>query len=112
MERLSLSKLMFTLSYVVYIIIFSYTEPIYTELIELFKGVVSWQTLAAHLLSDKDGSKVKIIEENNHGNVQKCRAEMLQEYFKSGTVSWEVVLEALRKAGEKNTADKIKQKLL
>ena len=36
---------------------------------------------------------------------------MLQEYFKSGTVSWEVVLEALTKADEKNTVDKIKQKL-
>ena len=72
---------------------------------------MSWQTLAVHLLSDKDGSKVKIIARNNHHNIQDCRAEMLQEYFKSGTVSWEVVLEALTKADEKDTADKIKQKL-
>ena len=37
---------------------------------------------------------------------------MLREYFKSGTVSWKVVLEALMKAGENNIADKIKQILL
>ena len=75
-------------------------------------GVVSWQTLAAHLLSDKDGSKVEIIARNNQHKIRDCRTEMLREYFKSGTVSWEVVLEALMKAGENNIADKIKQILL
>ena len=67
--------------------------------------------IAAHLLSDKDGSKVETIARNNH-TIQGCRAEMLQEYFKSGTVSWEVVIQSLIKAGENNTADNIQQMLL
>lgn len=71
---------------------------------------MSWETLAAHLLSDVDGSKVEIIARNNH-NIQGCRAEMLREYLKSGTISWEVVIQALIKAGEKNTAEKIHQLL-
>ena len=70
---------------------------------------MSWQTLAAHLLNDQDGSKVEIIANNNHHKVQDCRAEMLREYFKSGNVSWETVLEALIKAGEINTVEKIEK---
>ena len=70
---------------------------------------MSWRTLAAHLLNDQDGSKVEIIAKNNHNKVQDCCAEMLREYFKSGNVSWETVLEALIKAGEINTAKKIEK---
>ena len=70
--------------------------------------MASWEKVAAHLLSDKDGSKVEIIARSNQRNVEECRSQMIREYLKSGEVSWEVVLEALMKAGEKRTADKIK----
>ena len=65
--------------------------------------------MAAHLLSDKDGSKVKTIATNNHHIIEDCRAAMLREYFRIGKVSWKKVIEALEKAGEKNTADKIQR---
>ena len=71
----------------------------------------SWKIVAEHLLSDEDGSKVQYIEGNNHGDIQKCRAEMIHEYCKSDNVSWKVVLQALMKAGENNIAEKIIQKL-
>ena len=67
--------------------------------------------MAAFLLSDKDGSKVEIIARNNHHIIEDCRIAMVREYFKSGEVSWNKVLEALTKAGEKTTADKIRRAL-
>ena len=68
---------------------------------------MSWKTVAAHLLSDTDGSKVETIEKDNSYKVADCRAAMIREYMKSGEVSWKKVIEALIKAGEKNIADKI-----
>ena len=62
--------------------------------------------VAAYLLSDEDGSKVEIIARNNH-RIEDCRIDMIREYLKSGNISWKKVLEALRKAGEKSTANKI-----
>ena len=67
--------------------------------------------MAASLLSDKDGSKVEIIARNNHHIIADCRIAMIREYFKSGDISWKKVLEALRKAGEIATVNKI-QRLL
>ena len=90
---------------------FSPTEPTYTELILQFDGIVHWKKVGAFLLSDNDGSKVEIIERNNHYKIEACRIAMVREYFKSGEVSWNKVLEALTKAGEKATVDRI-QRLL
>ena len=92
------------------IILLFLIDPTYTELLELLDGVVSWKKVAAYLLSDKDGSKVEIIARNYH-IVEDCKAAMIREYFKGGEVSWKRVLEALKKAGENNTADKINQLL-
>ena len=91
--------------------IFILAEPTYTELIEQLDGVVSWKKVAAFLLSDEDGSKVETIARNNHHIIEDCRISMIRQYCVSGDVSWEKVLEALRKAGEKATADKIQQAL-
>ena len=66
--------------------------------------MVSWKTVAAFLLSDKDSSKVETIATNNHHNIADCRNAMIHEYCKS-------VLETLNKAGEINTANKIKELL-
>ena len=63
--------------------------------------------MAAFLLSDTDGSKVETIGRNNHYIIEDCRIAMLREYWKTGNVSWITVLKALRKAGEKATADRI-----
>ena len=67
--------------------------------------------VAAYLLSDEDGSKVETIAINNHHIIGDCRIAMIREYCRSGDISWEKVLEALRKAGEGATANKI-QRLL
>ena len=91
--------------------IFILAEPTYTELIEQLDGVVSWKKVGAFLLSDEDGSKVETIEKNNFYKSEDCRIAMIREYFKSGDVSWKKVLEALTKAGEKVTLNKI-QRLL
>ena len=72
---------------------------------------MSWKTVAAFLLSDKDGSKVETIARNSHHNIADCRSAMIREYCKSVNVSWESVLEALNKAGEINKATKIKELL-
>ena len=80
-------------------------------MLEHLAGVVSWKIVAAHLLSDTDGSKVDITARNNRDNIEGCRDEMIHAYLKSGQVSWKVVLEALTKAGEIRTVDKIKRLL-
>ena len=67
--------------------------------------------MATFLLSDKDGSKVETIAKNNHNITEDCRAAMVYEYLRSNEVSWDKVLEALTKAGEKATVDRI-QRLL
>ena len=67
--------------------------------------------VGAFLLSDTDGSKVETIARNNHHIIADCCAAMIREYCKAGEVSWEGVLEALNKAGEKSTANKIKELL-
>lgn len=64
--------------------------------------------MAAHLLSDTDGSKVDIIEKSNQYKVEACRDQMIRDYLRSGQVSWKVVLEALTKAKEMSTVAKIK----
>ena len=80
-------------------------------MLEQLAGVVSWKIVAAHLLSDTDGSKVAIIEKSNHYNIEACRDQMIRDYLRSGQVSWEVVLEALTKAKEMSTIGKIKRLL-
>ena len=64
--------------------------------------------MAAYLLSDVDGSKVENIARNNHHIIEDCHSTMVHEYCRSGEVSWNKVLEALTKAGEKATADRIR----
>ena len=64
--------------------------------------------MAAILLSDDDGSKVETIARNNKHIIEDCRVSMIREYFKSGEVSWEKLLQALTDAGENRTVNKIK----
>lgn len=85
--------------------------PNYHILIELLDKVVDWKTLAAHLLKDKDGSKVKAIEKSYHHDVKDCRAEMIRLYLKEGEVSWTNIVSTLRKSKYSNLADDIEKKL-
>ena len=70
-------------------------------------GIVEWKSVAAILLSDKDGSKTEIIARDNHYKIKECCSDMIRKYLQSGEVSWNKVLEALSKAGEKAIAKKI-----
>jgi len=86
-------------------------EPNNQTLTTYFERVADWQTLAAFLLNDDDGSKTHQIERSNHYDVGDCRAAMIREYLRYGNVSWEVVLECLRNAGYKNLATDIEKEL-
>ena len=78
-------------------------------MIEYLEKVVEWKLLAAYLLNDEDGSKTKQIEKTFHGDVADCRIEMIRLFFRSGDVTWQSVLTALRKAGYKNLANEIEK---
>ncbi|XP_065915237.1 CARD- and ANK-domain containing inflammasome adapter protein-like [Dysidea avara] len=85
--------------------------PNYHVLIELLEKVVDWKTVATHLLKDEDGSKIKGIEMTYHHDVEDCRAEMIRLYLKSGNVSWQNILSALRKSKYSNLADDIERNI-
>ena len=87
------------------------TEPTYPDLMKLLGKVAEWNILAAFLLDDSDGSKTKSIAMSNQYDVASCRADMIREYLKSGNVSWQKVLEALRDAGYTNLANDIEESL-
>ena len=73
--------------------------------------VTKWETVAAHLLKDEKGSKVKAIEKSKFQNVEDCRAEMIRLYLESGDVSWGNILNALRMSNYTNLADDIEKRI-
>ena len=73
--------------------------------------VTNWETVAAHLLKDEKGSKVKTIEKSKFHNVEDCRAEMIRLYLESGDVSWGNILNALRMSNYTNLADDIEKRI-
>jgi len=85
------------------------TEPTYPVLIKKLNKVADWNKLAAFLLDDTDGSKTESIAKSNHYQVPDCCAAMIREYLRSGDVSWQKVLEALRDAEYTNPADEIEE---
>ena len=92
-------------------LLYSILVPNYHVLIELLEKVVDWKTVATHLLKDEDGSKIKGIEMTYHHDVEDCRAEMIRLYLKSGNVSWQNILSALRKSKYSNLADDIERNI-
>ena len=86
------------------------TEPTYHNLLTMLGKIADWSILAAFLLDD-DGSKTESIAKSNHYQVPDCRAAMIREYLKSGNVSWQKVLEALRDAGYTNLANEVEESL-
>ena len=64
--------------------------------------------MAIYLLQDDDGYKSEMIERENQFLVAECRAALIREFLKSGDVSWENVLRALKRADYVNLAEEIK----
>jgi len=89
----------------------AFTEPNYKILAQDFEEVTDWKTLAVFLLDDDNGSKAEQIEKTYCRDVTECRLKMISEYLKSGDVSWEKVLDSLRKAKYENLASKIEERL-
>jgi len=88
-----------------------FLAPSYHVLIKQLEKVAEWKTVATHLLKDEDGSTIKAIEKTYHHDVEDCRAEMIRQYIKSGDVSWQNILSALRKSNYNNLANEIEKKL-
>jgi len=88
-----------------------FVEPTYTVLMEHLEPVSEWKPLAGYLLNDEDGSKTHNIEQDNGGKVSDCKLAMIRLFLRSGDVSWQTVLSALRKSGYKNLADDIEKQL-
>ncbi|XP_065891760.1 uncharacterized protein [Dysidea avara] len=85
-------------------------KPTYKDLLKMLEKITDWSILAAFLLDD-DGSKTESIAKSNQYQVPDCRAAMIREYLKSGNVSWQNVLKALRAAGYTNLANEIEESL-
>ncbi|XP_064387210.1 uncharacterized protein LOC135335600 isoform X3 [Halichondria panicea] len=56
-----------------------------------------WYHLAINL--DVDGGTIDSIRETNYNNTEKCFVAMLEAWFKKGSPSWSVMVEALRGRG-------------
>jgi len=87
------------------------TEPTNINLTKLLGVVADWKRVALYLLNDVDGTKTLEIERSNYYDVSCCRAAMIREYLMSNDVSWQSVLEALRKAGYRNLAADIEKQV-
>ena len=86
-------------------------KPTYADLTNHFSRVVKWKTLAAFLLDDPDGSTCAQIDSTHKGDVKECVDKLIKEYLNSGDVSWEHVLDSLRKSKHKNLANEIEDSL-
>ena len=101
-----MSMLQEVLKHCKYCVALILTEPTYKDLLKMLEKITDWSILAAFLLDD-DGSKTESIAKSNQYQVPDCRAAMIREYLKSGNVSWQNVLKALRAAGYTNLANEI-----
>ena len=85
-------------------ILFQPTEQYAVVAKYLGRVKINWKTMTAYLLKDVDGTKTEIIEKSHNFDASKCRAAVIQEYFKGDDVSVQEVLIALRNAGYRNLA--------
>ena len=77
-----------------------------------FDEVAKWDAVCPFLLKDKTGAKTTTINDNNHGNVARCRKEMLQTFLQEiSNPTWKDVVEALRKGKHNNLANRIEEDL-
>ena len=83
----------------------------YPDLLYYLKDVSDWQTLGAHILPGNSEGPIEIIYTTHKGDVQECKKALFLEYLKAGDRSWNSIIAALIKIGNKNLAKDIKQKL-
>jgi len=86
-------------------------KPTYASLKLHFKGVVDWKTLAAFLLDDPNGTTCARIDKTHKGDVNECVDALIKEYMSYEEVSWEHVLDSLRKSSHRNLAKSIQEQL-
>jgi len=65
--------------------------------------------VAAKLLKDDSGTRVNDIDTNNQGKKEDCLIEVIREYMRSGDISWQVVIDSIRSAGDSNLATKLQK---
>ena len=75
------------------------------------KSVSDWHSLGIYL--DLKIHQLDIIEKNHHGDIERCRTEMLIAWLNSITTpTWEAIVEALGQMEQGRVADDIRKKYL
>ena len=85
-------------------------EPTYKNLLPYMERVVNWKTLGTHLLPEKYIPHfLEQIERTRNGNVEDCRRDLLSKFMEVGEVSWDKIIDSLKKSHYSNVAKIIKQ---
>ena len=88
-----------------------YAEPTYPLLMKYLENVDSWEDLSIFLLDDDFGTKADRIRSRfPHGGTD-CHSAMVEEYLRSGDVSWKKVIESLKEIEYNQVAEDIKEDL-
>ena len=73
----------------------------YSDLLDYLHDVDDWKALAVNILPGEPTGLIKIIERSYNGDVRECKKELFSEYMKNGDRSWNTVIAALTKIGNK-----------
>ena len=75
------------------------------------KSVLDWHSLGVHL--DLKSHQLDTIEKNHHGDVERCKTEMLNSWLNNSTIpTWEAIVEALGPMEHGRVADEIQRKYI
>ena len=72
-------------------------------------NLVDWYKFGAYLLPTESCGQLEIIKKSNKGEIDDCKRDLYNLYFKVGDVSWDKVVEALEKANYPNIVKKIQE---
>jgi len=70
-------------------------------------NLVDWYKFGAYLLPTESCGQLEIIKKSNKGEIDDCKRDLYNLYFKVGDVSWDKVVEALENANYPNIIKKI-----
>ena len=84
----------------------------FPHVISAISSVVDWFTLGIFL--EVNYEQLKTIESNYHGNLNRCRQEMLNIWIRSGNATWSTLVNVLYSddVKEKAVAEEIEKKYL